>query len=687
MESSVTSNAFRVLCLAADAEMKDVYRQQRRLQNALELGDTDSLIRFKFIRPLAMGTEMLLEAVHRLERERLMEELFWVHDLGGEIILDFQDADSVLNAFRSETQLNTTRGAVAQHNLAVISTCLALECSSERAVDFWHEALSSWTKTLANPIFWDFIEDRAGAACTTKGAVRTQLQSQAQQTIQKLVNSLLWKAVTERNHKAIARLAQLAVVHAGLLDSVSTIADVANQFMKDGSAEIGSILAKVAGITKGSNPAATRASLVAAERDIKKAYENTASILRALAAKTAAAWSDAHAVALGHLSVAYFNIVGDTNESLRLVAKARQSAQDPATRKKLEQGWQYVQRALLCSEAISLIGSGDFGVAEQKLAGALALSTDEQKPEVQQLLDTCRRARVFRGVDTTKKSPILRAFNGIGAVFYGKRDFDPFTKTYITNHWFVFLLIPIIPIASYRVSTGSRDDLYHIYGRVPLSPLLKKWRWAVLAATVILIAYANIDFRTSSSAVAPAQLAGSSPTPTYSSGAPSTVHQPSIYRPPSSSSAPSTVHQPSIYRPPSSSSAPGPVHKPSIYQFPSSSQKIPNYLDIVERQAIEAERSELRQTEESLNEREKQIEKEREALDSMLSFKRSVESQYTAGNVPQAVLSQYETTISIYNSRYPEFNRTVESFKSDWRVYERRRDAFNARVNHYNANR
>ncbi len=652
MESSVTANAFRLLCLAADAEMKDVYRQQQRLKNALELEDTEPLARFKFLRPLALGTEMLLEAVHRLERERLLEELFWVHDLGGKIVLDFKDPDSALNAFRSETQLNTTRGAVAQHNLAVISTCLALECSSERAVDFWHEALSSWTKTLAHPIFWDFVEDRAGALATTKGVSRAQLQTQAQRTIQKLVNNQLWKAVTERNHEAIASFAQLTVVHASLLDSVSTIADVANQLINDGNAEIGPIVAKVAGITKDSDPAATRAILVAAETNIKKRYENTASILRALAAKTAAAtWSDAQAVALGLLSVAYFNIVGDTNESLRLVAEARQRAQGPAAQKRLERDWQYVQRALFCSEAIDLIGRGDFGVAEQKLAGALALSTDQQKPEVQELLDTCRRARVFRGVDTTKRNPILWAFNGIGAIFYGKRDFDPFTKTYITNHWFVLLLIPIIPIASYRVSAGNRDGSYYIHGRVPFSPLLKKWRWGMLAAVFILIVLANTNFGTRSSTVAPAQVADSSPTPTYSS---------------------------SVSRP---------AHQGAVYQQPSSSNRRPNYSEIVERQAIEAERSALRQTQESLREREKQIEKERAALDSMLSFKRSVESQYTAGNIPQNVLSQYESTISIYNSRYPEFNRAVESFKSDGQAYERRRAAFNARINRYNANR
>lgn len=44
IESSVASferNAFRLLSLPADAQAKEIYRQQQRIQNALELGDGD----------------------------------------------------------------------------------------------------------------------------------------------------------------------------------------------------------------------------------------------------------------------------------------------------------------------------------------------------------------------------------------------------------------------------------------------------------------------------------------------------------------------------------------------------------------------------------------------------------------------------------------------------------------------
>jgi len=650
MESTVAFNAFRVLSLSGDAEMTDVYRQQRRLQIALELGDAEPLPRFKFLRPLALGTEMLLEAVHRLERQRLLEELFWVHDLGGKIDLNFADPDGVLNALRSDAKLNTTRGAVAQHNLAIVSLCLALECSTEAAFDHWHEALSWWTKTFSNRVFWDFIQDRAESARPTEQELDlAPLQIEAKKKIQQLVNDQLWKAVSERNGKAIARFTELAITHAALVHSDLIITEVANQLINDGTAELGTIGRKVTAVAKDGDPEASRAILVTAERDTKRIYETTASVLRALTAESAAAvWSDAKASALGRLSVAYFNSLDDTNESLRLVAEARQSAHDPRIRERMERDWQYVQRSLLCSEAMTLISSGNFDLAEQKLAGALALSTDEQKQEVQELLEACHRARVFHGVDTSKKSPTLSTINGIGAAFWGKRDFDQVTKTYITNHWFVLLFIPIIPIGSYRVSDGNQPGSYYIHGRVPLSPLLKKWRWGVVAAILLLIIYANVDFGTNSSPLA-----------TSSQSSPTSV----------SPSSPSTSEPPAIYR------------QSSSFNTPSDSS------DFTERESIETERAELQQLRKSLDERQNEMDTEETALNSMKSYIRSVQSEYTAENIPEDVRLQYDSTLSSYNSRVPEYNRSLESLKSDLRTFEQRVRVFNARVNRYNANR
>ena len=71
MNTSLKANAFRVLSLPADAESREIYRQQQRLQNALELGDPSAALGLKFLPDLNIGAELVLDAIHRLEKDRL----------------------------------------------------------------------------------------------------------------------------------------------------------------------------------------------------------------------------------------------------------------------------------------------------------------------------------------------------------------------------------------------------------------------------------------------------------------------------------------------------------------------------------------------------------------------------------------------------------------------------------------
>lgn len=51
LNSAVSCNAFRCLSLPADAELKDIYRRQNRLEIALEMGEPDSANEFHFLPP------------------------------------------------------------------------------------------------------------------------------------------------------------------------------------------------------------------------------------------------------------------------------------------------------------------------------------------------------------------------------------------------------------------------------------------------------------------------------------------------------------------------------------------------------------------------------------------------------------------------------------------------------------
>jgi len=57
----------------------------------------------------------------------------------------------------------------------------------------------------------------------------------------------------------------------------------------------------------------------------------------------------------------------------------------------------------------------------------------------------------------------LQSFLGCGYIYYGRKNFNPADKSYITTQWFVLLLIPIIPIATYRLIKDQINGSYNFY--------------------------------------------------------------------------------------------------------------------------------------------------------------------------------------------------------------------------------
>lgn len=69
------------------------------------------------------------------------------------------------------------------------------------------------------------------------------------------------------------------------------------------------------------------------------------------------------------------------------------------------------------------------------------------------------------------------SLNGIGTTLYGKRDVEP-DGSYVATKWFIFLLLPIIPISSYRVlpNTPKMNFLTQVtnYSRFEKVPFNKR---------------------------------------------------------------------------------------------------------------------------------------------------------------------------------------------------------------------
>ncbi|HWR14157.1 MAG TPA: hypothetical protein VN577_04985 [Terriglobales bacterium] len=665
MEYSLEQNAFRILCLPADAPPKEVYKQQRRIENALEIGDHDWVDGFSFVPAIPLSQETILDAVHRIEKQRELEELFWVHDLEGKFEFQSGTADRILATLRYNIGQNTTKSAVAQHNLAVIQSYLALNVAGTRRIEYWSDALRYWNKTLDNNIFWQFMQDRAETLNDGRNGNHQDLRTAAKDVLRRVLMNEVWATIDTRDYKAAAGLAAIIREHTQVFGYEDFMSDVGERLANDGLGRIGSVMDRLAGIKEDTDKQIARKQLLTAEADLRRIAQDCDAAFAAFSDKKARrTFRDARALALQKLSILYFNVVGDEEEALRLVVEAQAFAQDLEIKETLADGWRHVQRALCCSEAIALLKQKNFVAAQDKLATALKLSTEEQKAEIEEMQETVHRQRIFADVDTTNHNPSLSTYNGIGTKFYGKRDYDAKTNSYITVHWLVLLFLPIIPLASYRV-TDIGADLYRIYGRVPLTPFLRKYRWCVVAAIVLFAIFVMVSNNDSSS---------------YPSSS-----NPYVYTPPRTSSPKSGSGVSRL------AGDETPITSNEDFDQRNNRPPVVGGSSFATRQAekaaIESERQELQQLGESIDLRKQRLDNDSAELQVMQSYMTSVRSNYTEDTVPEYIRQKYNQTVREYNSKLAEHNSAVDEYNTDLRQYRGRIADFNRRVDRYNANR
>jgi hypothetical protein len=622
-----------VLAVAADAELKQIYRQQQRLLVALELDEPAEAKRRGLLPRGYLSKEEFLQAVHLLERpdDRLVEELFWVHemDCSGDP-LDKQ-LDTVIGALRGTAATNTTRGAVARHNLAVLQSILGQELAGNRRFDHWEEALKTWKKVIDDDLFWTFMEGRAHQCecqISDAGMMRVTV---CHHLATSLAEELAY-AVKSREVTAVNALARIAVQHRSWLELDAALDSVGKQAIKDGYASLGAILDRLSGLTQHDNKARIQNSLVAGEKELRGVAAEYGAVVRSLGELgDADGWDDAVASAYQKLSAVYLNLLDDLHQVLRLLVQAREIARDPQLLQSLELGWQHVQRAILCQEADALMQSGYFGRAEQTLAAALPFSTGEQETAIKATQDRCRWARVLQGVDTRKNNPMLSTLNVVGGMFCGNRDYDSRTQSYVTNHWLTFLFCPVFPLGAYRVSDVDFRS-YCIHGKVPLANFLRRVRWAIPASVIVLalLLVAIISRGTSTKGVRPA-FTGATP---------------------SRKTAGVTKTRPVV----------------SAHVQPS------------ERSDIEQERKALIILGQSLEDRKITLDAEGADLDKQKGYLAGVASSYKRERVPEGGQLVYEALLADYNTKVNKYKRKLAAWKADSAAYAERVNSSNARV-------
>jgi hypothetical protein len=632
-------NAFRVLSLPADAELKEIYRQQQRLLVALELGEFDGTRKCTLLPLRDVSKEEILEAVNLLERpdDRLIEELFWVHEMACSGDPIEERLENVVGPLREAAAGETTRGAVARHNLAVLQSIRGQELAANGRFDHWEEALRTWKKVVDGELFWAFMKGRA-LECDCRVSDTGRMRAAVCRQLSSAVSEELAHAVKSRELTAVNALARIAVEHRSWLKLDAALDSMGEQVIKDGYVSLGAILDRLSGITQRDNKANIRHSLEERETELRGVASEYGAVVRSLGEPADVnGWDDAVASSYQKLSAAYLNLLDDLHQAIRLIAQARELARDPQLLQSTERDWRHVQREILCREADVLMQRGFFGRAEHTLTAALAVATEEQKAEIKATQDRCRWGRVLQGVDTTEKNPRLSALHVVGANFYGKRDYEPGTRSYVTNHWLTLFFLPIFPLGAYRVTdTGFRS--YCIHGRVPLANFLRKARWAIPASVIVVLLVVLVMIsrgRTTKTQGHTETRVAATETPgvgTETAGAAKSV--------------------PAI---------PGDAQ----HSGRDDSQEQWKALDL------------LRQ---SLADRKRMLDAEGASLDKQKSYLARVESSYIGERVPASGQALYEALSADHTDRVTKYKKKLATWKTDSEAYAERVTSLNAGV-------
>ena len=88
-------------------------------------------------------------------------------------------------------------------------------------------------------------------------------------------------------------------------------------------------------------------------------------------------------------------------------------------------------------------------------------------------------------LERIKKAPSLSTINGIGTTLYGSADPRP-DGSYMATYYFVFLAIPVFPIARYRVIPTNGG--YRFLGQGPLR-LFDKWHLAISLGLIAIMIF------------------------------------------------------------------------------------------------------------------------------------------------------------------------------------------------------
>lgn len=625
------TNAFRVLGLLADTPTKELRKRVNRLELLLEIGEPPSDMVLTDLR-LTADRETLLNAIHLLEQgtTRLAEELGWIHSFpSAQLFPTPVSSTELVQLLTPVAEGKDTRAAVAAHNIAALVTVQANEWtnnSTKQKVALWRQAIQYWKRTYQDENFWLFLEDRAEQLNDDSihaGYVQ-QLRRDLPTTVSTYLQSEITNAVSTNNSVVLRELASLLYEASDWIPSGRAQIDAlaieqirrAEQTFKNETMKL-----DVPGFSD--QPVELkRAALVGIKESTVRLIIETSTLLNQIGSTpvTLIKWGDSAANFLRQVSIMFFNFLDDSETALGLAKSARSYAKSASAMQPLDDDINLIQYRTYWDQAYALVQATKYSPALELLLKAKSFASQESQAQVEEAIQLCQRNRIFDDIDTSKKSPGLFTLNGIGATFYGSRDKDPATGSYVTTHWFVFAFLPIFPLGAYRV-VDAGGNRYQIFGKVPLSKGPKRYGYAIACLIAVLFI----------SAVVGGSLSTSDTGSSASRGNGSTT---------------------------------------------SAADPLDNQNPTAEDSALQAQNAELDRRQAELARRKQQLQFTSARIDVLGRDMDDVRAQHPNG-LPEPLYSEYQQKLTLYKQLTTQYNADVETWNKD-------RDRYNADVKTYN---
>jgi hypothetical protein len=456
----VRLNAFRVLGLSVHASALEAHKAAASLRRATALGAVaPQAADLPALGEVPRNEQDLRMAVGRLENpaHRVVDRLFWFHrPLGRPDVAPGADA--------SPNALAELDSVARAHDAALYQLVAAHEAGTgAAALDVWVEALHHWHRLVSSQDYrhlcWAVEEQSAfepmalpsEVAAAVDDAVRVAsepLASAARDAYLRREDALVLAilvALTELEDTGPWAANVQAEILAGPLRELRDACEqgrkehgsriVRSQGAEDGNRPI--CEAAIAHYRSSAEPALTRIlHITPATHDVhRQARELAGLTLHAVGADCT--WAEEF----------------DTAE--KLTEEALGLVRGTPTEPRVEQGLLQVRESLRIQRK----------VARQQL--------------------------VFGQLRPISGAPPLGTLNGVGFKLYGRADYDPDSRSYVSTLYFVFIFIPIVPLARYRVIDAG-EDAYRFVGKLSLT-----WgnffHMCVAAAVLLAWLYAPSD--------------------------------------------------------------------------------------------------------------------------------------------------------------------------------------------------